>query len=221
MGYYKFIFKFLLLCWILTTGSGAELKTIDLKAIAAGKGTNSIRMTLEWIQDDLGKSAVAMKTTPGTDGFALAPGLSFSNGVIEFDAKGKSGPPQSNFMGIAFRIKDDGHYDSVYFRPFNFRAIEKERRDHSVQYMSVPDWPWPRLRSERPGQFEKPIEPAPDGDAWFHAKIVIQKPKIKVFVNHSADASLVVEELTDRTGGGVGLWCNGFGSIANLKIASE
>ena len=32
--------------------------------------------------------------------------FSFSNGVIEFDAKGQSAPPQSNFIGVAFRVSD-------------------------------------------------------------------------------------------------------------------
>jgi hypothetical protein len=62
------------------------------------------------------------------------------------------------------------------------------------------------------------LTPAPDGDAWFHARIVIAKPKISVFVNGATEPSLVVNELTDRTGGSIGLWCNGYGLIANLKI---
>ena len=69
------------------------------------------------------------------------------------------------------------------------------------------------------GQYEKPVTPAPDGDAWFHARIVVAKPKISVFVNGATEPSLVVNEVTDRTGGSIGLWCNGYGLIANLKIA--
>ncbi len=51
-----------------------------------------------------------------------------------------------------------------------------------------------------------------------HAKIVIQKSEIKVYVNGASDPSLVVNELSDRKNGSVGLWCNGFGIIANLKV---
>jgi hypothetical protein len=54
------------------------------------------------------------------------------------------------------------------------------------------------LRQEKPGQFEKPIEPAPDGDAWFHAKVVVEKRQVKVFVNGATEPSLVVNELSDR-----------------------
>ena len=66
--------------------------------------------------------------------------------------------------------------------------------------------------------FEKPIEPAPDGDAWFHAKLIIEKQQVRVYVNGATEPSLVVNELSDRSGGSVGLRCNGYGVIANLKI---
>jgi hypothetical protein len=77
------------------------------------------------------------------------------------------------------------------------------------------------LRQEKPGQFEKPIEPAPYGDAWFHAKVIIEKRQVRVYVNGATEASLVVNELSERPGGSVGLWCNGYGLIANLKITPK
>lgn len=200
---------------------GADSITPDLRAIAGGKGALAHRVAAEWSADDGGKPALKLRTAPGEDGFLELNGITFANGTVEFDAKGKSGPPQSNFMGLAFRVKDGTNYDTVYFRPFNFRAADVKKRARSVQYMSLPDWPWPRLRAERTGQFEKAIEPAPDGDAWFHARIEVRKPKVSVFVNDAKEPSLVVDELTARNGGGVGLWCNGFGSIANLKITPQ
>lgn len=201
--------------------SATESLTPDLKALSEGKNSEAHRVTTEWVPDDGGKPALKLKTVPGSDGFVVISGVLFTNGVIEFDAKGKSGPPQSNFIGIALRIEDEKNYDNVYFRPFNFRTTDPERKSHAVQYSSLPNWPWPRLRAERTGQFEKPIKPAPDGDAWFHAKIVIKKPKVTVFVNGADKPSLEVNELTSRIGGSVGLWCNTFGSIANLKITPE
>jgi len=145
-------------------------------------------------------------------------GFEFSAGAIEFDAKGKSAPPQSSFVGVAFRVVDAATHDAVYFRPFNFRAADPGRKSHAVQYHSLPQWQWDRLRKEKPDQFEKPIEPAPDGDAWFHAKVVVEKRQVKVFVNGATEPSLVVNEMSDRPGGSVGLWCGGYGVIANLKV---
>jgi hypothetical protein len=147
--------------------------------------------------------------------------FAFTNGTIEFDAKGKSSPPQSSFVGIAFRVVDQNTYDAIYFRPFNFSSPNPVNKSHAVQYTSHPDWTWKRLRDEHTGEYEKGIDPAPNGDEWFHAKIVVHKPEIKVYVNGASDPSLVVNELSNRKDGSVGLWCNGFGIIANLKIERQ
>ena len=143
---------------------------------------------------------------------------SFTNGVIEFDAKGQAAPPQSSFVGIAFRVADAKNYDAVFFRPFNFQAANPMNRSRSVQYMSLPAFPWNRLRQEKPGQFEKGIDPAPNGADWFHVRIVVERPSISVFVNGASEPALAVGELSDRAAGSVGLWANGFGMISNLRI---
>lgn len=115
--------------------------------------------------------------------------------------------------GFQIRRHERGVADRV-----NFRAADPNKQSHAVQYVSEPRWPWQRLRKEKPGQFEKPIESAPEGDAWFHAKVVVEKRQVKVFVNGATEPSLVANELSDRLGGSVGLWGNGYGVIANLKI---
>jgi hypothetical protein len=186
----------------------------DLKSVPSGKGWKGTLANASLAEKD-GLPAIEMK---GPLTLIWLDGLEFDSGIIEFDAKGKSAPPQSNFLGIAFRVKDEQTYDAIYFRPFNFRAAEPERKAHAVQYVSHPQWTWSLLRQERTGQFEKPIEPAPDGDAWFHARIVIEKPKISVYVNGASQPSLLVDELSDRRGGSVGIWSNSYGMIANLKI---
>src|SRR5260221_10181677 len=88
----------------LTLAAGAaEPITPDLKAISEGKNSKPYRATAEWVQDDGGKSAVKLKTA--ADGFIAITDLQFTNGTIEFDAKGKSGPAGSNFIGIALRVE--------------------------------------------------------------------------------------------------------------------
>ena len=191
----------------------AETIVPDLKAIPSGKGWKGAVSALTLTEKD-GAPAVASKG----NAVVWLDGFEFTNGVIEFDGKGKSGPPQSNFMGIVFRVVDEKTQEVVYFRPFNFRADSAERRSHSVQYASHPDWGWERLRQEKPGQYEKAIEPSPDGDAWFHAKVVVEKPKVSVFVNGASVPSLVVNEITSRKGGSVGLYFFASGTIANLKV---
>jgi len=192
----------------------------DLKALASGtSGTIPAGATVKWVENTKGKPALHIQSTRDDTVIPLN-GIQFTNGVIEFDALGQSAPPQSSFLGVAFRVVDAATHDAVYFRPFNFRADDAERKAHAVQYISQPKYGWQMLRTDKPLQYEKPIVPAPDGDAWFHVRIVVEKPRVRVFVNDSRDPSLAVDELSDRTGGGVGLWVGPGegGAIANLKI---
>ena len=116
---------------------------------------------------------------------------------------------------------DGNTHDAVYFRPFNFRATDPARHNHAVQYVSHPKWPWQVLRSQHPDQYEKAIVPEPDGDEWFHARVVVERPNVTVFVNGAAAPSLAVKELSDRTRGSVGLWVGdgSGGHFANLRVA--
>ena len=198
----------------------------ELKTIAAGKGVKiPADIIINWVEDAKGKSAMMVKPTK-TDFFVedewviILTGIEFSNGVIEFDALGQSDPPQSNFLGISFRFVDEWTHDAVYFRPFNFRAGDPERMAHALQYISHPKHHWFNLRKEKTGLYEKPIVPVIDGDTWFHARIVIDKPKVSVYVNDSKEPSLEVEELSDRMGGGIGFWVGPGqgGHFANLTI---
>ncbi len=150
-------------------------------------------------------------------GIAWLDDFEFTNVTIEVDIKGKDATGQS-FVGIAFRGVDEETYDAVYFRPFNFRS--PERNEHSVQYISHPNYTWSVLREEYPGKYENSVNPVPDPNKFFHAKIVIQKPQVSVYVDNSQEPSLVVNELTERTGGKIGLWMDfvSEGTFANLKI---
>jgi hypothetical protein len=182
-------------------------------------------LAVQWVEDAKGKPGLMVRPTKKVffveDEWIIAlPGIAFEDGVIEFDALGQSEPPQSNFLGISFRFVDKTTHDAVYFRPFNFRAGDPEREAHAVQYISHPGYHWFNLRGDSPGQYEKPIVPAPDGDSWFHARIVVERPKVSVYVNSATVASLVIDELSDRKGSGVGLWVGPGqgGFFANLTI---
>ncbi len=199
---------------VSATALSAATTQPDLATVPSGKGWKG-DLTRATLTTKDGAPAIALK---GAEAMLWLDGFEFTNGTIEFDAKGQSAPRQSAFVGLAFRVRDAKTYDAVYFRPFNFRATDPDAKAHAVQYISHPQWTWQKLRTEKTGQYEKPIDPAPDGDAWFHARIVIARPQISVFVNGAKEPSLVVNELSDRTGGSVGLWSTASGTIANLKI---
>jgi len=115
---------------------------------------------------------------------------------------------------------NENTYDAVYFRPFNFVADNELSRSHMVQYISHPDYTWNRLREEHTGVYENTIANPPDPNEFFRARIVVAKPEVRVYVGDATEPCLVVNELTDRVGGRVGVWVgNGSdGSFANLVV---
>jgi hypothetical protein len=146
-------------------------------------------------------------------------GVSFETGTIDVDIRGKDVFLQS-FLGIAFHGVDTKTYDAVYFRPFNFRHPDSLRKKWSVQYFSIPEYDYDRLRKEHPLVFENAVTPVPAPNDWFHATIVINEEWVTVYVNHSAEASLKVKLLNKCKGGKIGLWDDGLsGDFANLTIS--
>jgi len=206
--------------WALS-GSGIELfaqARPDLAALAERNGfalTN--RAAARLIEG--ARTGVRMSAANG-DGSALIPGAALANGTIEVDLRGKDTPQQS-FLGVAFHAADGSALDCVYFRPFNFRSTDPASRVHAVQYHATPGFTWDVLRSQHPGEYEKAVDPVPDPNDWFHARIVIADPKVSVYVEHAATPSLAVNTLAGRKTGLVGLWVgNGSGGdFANLTIA--
>lgn len=153
------------------------------------------------------------------DGVAYVPGVEFANGTIEIDIRGKDVQQQS-FVGVAFHGVDGTTYDAVYFRPFNFRTDDQARRVRAVQYVSHPAHPWMKLRADTPGKYEKGIDPPPDPNGWFRARIVVASPKVSVFVGDASQPSLVVDQLSSRGKGLVGVWVGNTsgGDFANLRL---
>ena len=197
----------------------AEAIAPDLQKISQGVGAKLVgKTTAKWDANVKGKAALF------TTGVIWLDGVNFSEGTIECDILGKSAPRGSNFPGVVFHGVNDTTFDSVYFRPFNFRAENPENARHAVQYVSPPQWTWQKLRAEKTGQYEKPIAPAPDGDVWFRAKIVVDRKQVSVFVNDATSPSLVVDKLNDRADGKVGITGGDAGEggyFANLKITAK
>jgi len=108
----------------------------------------------------------------------------------------------------------------VYFRPFNFKSEDPERKGHAVQYISQPAFTWQKLRSEHPGAYEQPVQPPPDPDSWFHVRIVVNSPKVSAFVNNAKQPSLSIEQLSARKKGRIGIWVGdgSGGDFASLRI---
>jgi hypothetical protein len=195
----------------------AKTITPDLSALADKKSLTLFNRDASRLVDGARKG-VRLSEAPG-EGVAFLPGIELANGTIEFDVRGRDVAQQS-FVGVAFHGLDKAAYDAVYFRPFNFKATDPVSRSHAVQYHSLPVYTWQKLRTDQPGRYEQAVNPVPDPNAWFHARVVIANPKVSVFVGDAKEPCLAVNLLNGRKKGLVGLWAgnNSGGDFANLTI---
>ena len=202
----------------LAPATAQSPETLDLTAVGKDPRWKIAGRTASVVEAK-GKRALKLSEAPGM-GVVWLDGYDFANGTIEIDMLGRSQPIQGSFLGVAFRVVDGQTHDAVYFRPFNFRAADPARHSHAVQYVSHPRWPWNKLRAEHPDQYERAVVPEPDGDAWFHARVVVKRPQVSVFVNGANTPCLVVKDLSDRDRGSVGLWVGegSGGHFANLRV---
>jgi hypothetical protein len=176
--------------------------------------------SIEQLQAD-GKKIVRFSEASGA-GIAWARDLAFSEGAIEFDARGRD-VLQKSFIGIAFHGIDDTTYETVYFRPFNFLSTDPARKIHAVQYSFEPKFGFQQLRESQKDKFETAIKPANISPSdWFHVKIVVKRGKIQVFINGTNEACMEVASLNpEPKGKKIGFWVgnNSNGDFANLKLS--
>ncbi len=186
--------SFFFLCMIYSATSIAQ-KTENIKA--SQENWTVFNRTVKY------DNAVIHLDGQTNDGLLWINGMDFKNGIIEIDIKGKDVQGES-FTGIAFHGLDNKTFEGIYFRPFNFK--NPERSSHAIQYIFMPDHDWSELRNKYPGKYEHTINPVPDPNNWFHAKIVVSYPEIKVYVNNSDKPTLEVEAIGTNTNGKIGIW---------------
>jgi hypothetical protein len=144
------------------------------------------------------------------ESLAIVTGTDFKDGTIEAEVAGMpaAGAPADarGFIGIAFRVAGHGEkFECFYLRPTNGRAEDQLRRNHSVQYVSSPDYPWYRLRKENPGVYESYADMV--AGEWTKIKIEVEGTKARLYVNGAAQPSLIVNDLKLGEGRGqVALW---------------
>jgi hypothetical protein len=197
----------------------AAPQQIDLaNSLASGK-LRAVNRGVTPLQGDRRGIHVDAKEGPGV---VWIEGSDLGDGTIEADVRGKDVMQQS-FVGIAFHRKDDKTYEAVYLRPFNFRAKEPDRHQHAVQYISVPDYDWPRLRKEFPEEFENPVDASLVPTDWVHLRIVVKGAAVQVYAGKVQSPTLEVRKLGSTARGGVGLWVgnNSEGDFADVRVTEK
>jgi hypothetical protein len=196
---------------VIAIASGAQAQEHTLTTIA---GLSPIDARVQATTLD-GRGAVELTgETPQskqTDALAILDGTNFTDGTIDVWVTGHVAPnaPDTSsrgFIGIAFRSSDDGkRFENIYLRMTNGRAEQQLRRNHSVQYESVPDNRWFRLRKEHPGEYESYVDIQPD--VWAKLRIVVSGRRLTLYVNDAAQPTLIVNDLKGaQTHGRLGLW---------------
>jgi hypothetical protein len=168
-----------------------------------------------------GKDAVRVTELPAATGPALAivEGTDFGDGVLEAEISGEPAPgaPEGarGFVGLAFRL-GDGAFEAFYLRPTNARADDQLRRNHTVQYISEPAYPWHRLRQEAPGVYESYVDL--ESGAWTRVRIVVEGERAELYVHGATQPCLIVKDLKrgPDARGAVALWI-GQGTVAHFR----
>jgi hypothetical protein len=196
---------------------GGAPQTVNLvERLSAGK-LKAVNREVTRSQE---RDGVHVSEKPGP-GVVWIDGADLGEGTIELDVRGRDVPGQS-FVGVAFHGKDDNTYEAVYLRPFNFRIADPARRQHAVQYVSVPEYDWPRLRRDFPEEFENPVDPSIVPTDWVPLRVVIKDRTVQIYAGGAGAPALEVRKLGQQDRGMVGLWAgNGSdGDYANLRITT-
>ncbi len=162
----------------------------------------------------------AAADTNDAERMAIIPGTSFQDGMIEVSLSGdtlaNAAAQARGFVGIAFRVSGDGsHFECLYLRPKNGRAEDQLQRNHSTQYISMPGYPWNKLREESPGKYESYVDLV--AGQWTKVKIEVSGTKARLYVNGSEQPVLIVSDLKQAPAKGrIALWV-GPGTIAHFS----
>jgi hypothetical protein len=196
----------------LDSTDGLKLNKVSAEAVSF-KGRKAIRVT-----------EPAGAPSQREDRLAILAGTEFEDGTIEVDLAGQPGGGATEgargFVGVAFRLTPDlSKFECFYLRPTNGRADDQVRRNHSAQYVSFPDFPWPRLRKEFPEKYESYVDLVPG--EWTKVRIEVGGVNARLYVHGNQQPTLVVNDLKlGQAMGAVALWI-GPGTLAhfsNLRI---
>lgn len=199
-----------------SSAASASASTLDLAALLRD-GEVSVKNRAASLERDGDRVVLRLDERPGA-GVLWLPVPEFEEGIIEADLRGRD-LVQRSFVGLAFGGADD-EYEAVYLRPFRFRAPDPVARASSLQYMSLPQYDWKRLRAEYPGRFERALVNPPAATDWVHLRVVMDWTHVRAYVDGDDTPVLDVERIASRTRGRVGLWAGdgSEASFANVRV---
>jgi hypothetical protein len=211
----------------VTGASVAVLLTVTLAAQSADRLTaRNVSIAQTTFEGQNAIKIVAAPEALNATSYAIVKDVSFRDGTIEVDVAGQpaagAGSGARGFIGIAFRLQEDGSYEYIYLRPTNGRADDQVRRNHSTQYSSHPDFDFARSRQEAPEKYESYVDLQPG--VWTKYKIEVEGRKARLYVHGAEQPCLIVNDMKlEPRHGGVALWVGPGteGYFSNLRITAK
>jgi hypothetical protein len=211
----------------VTCASLLTFVVVSLTAQSAGRlSGKNVSITERHYKGRSAVQVIAARGSANATSYALIKGASFRDGTIEVDLAGQpaagAGEGARGFIGIAFRVQNDGSYEYIYLRPTNGRADDQVRRNHSTQYSSYPDFDFARSRQESPEKYESYVDLLPG--VWTKYRIDVEGRKARLYVHGAKQPCLIVNDLKlEPRNGGVALWVGPGteGYFSNLKITAR
>lgn len=216
----------LLLAVTLTDPSAAQERAIRLDDLS-GLTLRKVEVRPMTYQ---GLDALQVMDRPearGEDKLVILEGTRFADGTITVRLAGRpregAGETARGFIGIAVRVGPDAEsFECIYLRPTNGRADDQLRRNHTTQYVSYPDYPWDRLRSEAPGVYESYVDLVPG--AWTDVRIEVSGRRARLYVHGADQPALIVNDLKlEPREGAIALWVGPGteGYFTALEVSTE
>jgi hypothetical protein len=199
---------------VLNAGGQATRARIDVLRLDSMEGLETVNTKADIVMYR-GKRALHLAPpqnheTDRDSMVALVGGTDFQDGTIEAEVAGlpitAMDPTARGFVGVEFRAREHGaRAENIYLRPTNGRANDQLRRNHAVQYESLPEFPWYRLRKEGPGVYESYVDL--EAAAWTKMRIEVAGKKARLYVNGAVQPCLIVNDLKQGDARGqIGLW---------------
>jgi hypothetical protein len=148
----------------------------------------------------------------------VLPSTPFRNGTIELELSGDVKPGSDSgargFVGLAFRVKSGKQFELFYLRPTNGRANDQLRRNHALQYVSSPGYPWEFLREKFPGRYESYADMVPG--KLIPIRITVDGTRARLYIDNATQPALVLDDLKQgNSEGAIALWV-GPGTVAHF-----
>lgn len=190
----------LLLFAAITTHAQKEGKAKDYTVIKSSDWIIPKNDTLDFeFSSYVGEKALRLKRTIlnyKSASVAYPKNLDFKDGIIELDIASPAG--KVGFVGLAFRIQDEHHYETLYFRPGSSNT------PNAIQYMpekkSEFNW-WDYEDLKYQAQATLPLTD------WFHVKAVVKGNQLTVYLDNKSVPAFTYKALDPNLShGSVGFW---------------